>query len=52
MLSGECQELLLMHYLDKVSHKEIADNFKVHRNTISKKIHDCLREVGEIANGL
>lgn len=52
MLSGECQELLLMHFLDKVSYKAIADNFKVHRNTISKKIHDCLRKVGEIANGL
>ena len=51
-LGDECKELLLMHYLDKISQKKIADDLKVHRNTISKKIFDCLQKLGEIKNGL
>ena len=51
-LGDECKELLLMCYLDKIPKKKIADDLKVHRNTISKKIFDCLQKLGEIKNGL
>ena len=51
-LGDECKELLLMCYLDKIPKKKIADDLKVHRNTISKKIFDCLLKLGEIKNGL
>ena len=51
-LGDECKELLLMCYLDRIPKKKIADDLKVHRNTISKKIFDCLQKLGEIKNGL